>query len=412
MSKKEKKKSRVGAFIGGSFFGFLLGIGAVVGLICLVYFKVTPNWINKTFKTDINLGETTNDKTLSNIVSSVVGIAQNKDTYKLSDLKDDFGIEIKDELFGINITDLKDVAISDLASAVEKKFGTISADELRNVDGMNLESEMGKILNKTNTYYLNNNKLYKDVEHTKQVSFDYTLSEDNQKVTTKGHEEEIVDNKVSIPLWYLPLTVALGDFTANLGDNITLYDLEHDYGVSLPKFFNLTEQEKKDTTVNELEETINGLMVKDILNLNIKYSESAKVYYDDKNNNNIVDSGEEVAYVLVALQDKKIEELASTINEFTLSQVFSESERSSGVLSLITTDPKISELPTAIQNVIEKTNISTLYYKDIIKLESEDANKLSVKIDHDNDSTTATVAVGSLTIDQLIDYCFDFIPNA
>ena len=411
MSKREKKKSRFGTFIGGSFLGFLLGIGAVVGLVCLVYFKVTPNWINKTFKTDINLGEKGNDKSLNQLVSSIIDITENKDTYKLSDLKDDFGINIKDEMFGINITDIKDVSISELGNAIENKFGTISADELRNVNGMNLEAEMGKILNKTNTYYYHNNKLYKNPEHTSLVTFDYIISEDASSVTTKGHETEIVDGKANIELWYLPLTVALGDFTAHMGDNITLYDLEHDYGVTLPKFFNLTEQEKKDTTVNELEDTINGLQVKDILNLNIKYIEADKVYYDDKDNDNIKDSGEEVAYVLVAIADKKIEELSSTINNFTLSQVFSETERNSGILSLITTDPKISEIPTAIQNVISKTNIQTLQYKNIIKLSTEDAAKLSILVDHDKDASTEKVAVGSLTIDELLNYCFDLIPN-
>ena len=58
------------------------------------------------------------------------------------------GYEVQDEMFGIDISDLKDVAISDLGGAIEKKFANISADELRNVNGMNLETEMGEILNK------------------------------------------------------------------------------------------------------------------------------------------------------------------------------------------------------------------------------------------------------------------------
>lgn len=412
MSKKEKKKkSRFGAFMGGSFFGFLLGIGAVVGLVCLVYFKVTPNWINKTFKTEINIGEKANDKSISDFVNTIIHISENKDTYKLSDFKKEWGFGISNQMFGIDISDLKDVTISDLGKAIENKFGTISADELRNVNGMNLESEMGKILNKTNTYYYHNHKLYKNVEHTTQVYFDYTISEDESTVTTKGHETAIVGGVVKIELWYLPLTVALGDFTAHMGDNITLYDLEQSYGVKLPEFFNLTEQEKKDTTVNELDSAINGLKVKDILKLNIKYIETDKVYYNDKDDDDVKDSGEEVSYVLVAIADKKIDELSSTINDFTLSQVFSESERNSGILSLITTDPKISEIPSAIQNIISKTNIQTLQYKNIIKLSTEDAAKLSIMVDHDKDNSTEKVAVGSLTIDELLNYCFDLIPN-
>ena len=139
MSKNEKKKGRAGAFIGGTFFGFLLCLGAIVGLGCFTYFKVSSNWINKTFKVDINLGsEQMNDKTLSDLFADVNGIIKNKDTYTLNDLNNDFGIKISDEIVGIKITDLKDVPFDELSTAIQNKFGSISADELRNVSGMNL----------------------------------------------------------------------------------------------------------------------------------------------------------------------------------------------------------------------------------------------------------------------------------
>ncbi|MBQ8614982.1 MAG: hypothetical protein IJ415_00205, partial [Clostridia bacterium] len=120
MSKSEKKsRGKFGAFIGGSFLGFIFCLALLAGLCCFVYFKVSPNWINKTFKTEIDLGsEEANNKTLKDLVNVVVGVAQNTDTYTLSSLNDDFGIGIKDELFGIDIKDIKSVPLSELAEAV------------------------------------------------------------------------------------------------------------------------------------------------------------------------------------------------------------------------------------------------------------------------------------------------------
>ena len=72
MSRREKRKSgSFGSFVFGSFFGFLLCIGALVGIGCFAYFKVSPAWINKTFNTNIDLGnEEINDKTLKDLVSA------------------------------------------------------------------------------------------------------------------------------------------------------------------------------------------------------------------------------------------------------------------------------------------------------------------------------------------------------
>ena len=286
MGKKDGKierKSRgsgVGTLFLGTFIGFILCLGLIAGVGCFAYFKVSPNWLNKTFKTKIDLGnEDANSKTLSDFVSGALGLIQNVDSYTLSDLKGDFGIEVKDELFGINISDLKNVAITDLGAAIENKFATISAGELKEVEGMNLTS-MSSILDKHNTYYFNsvNNKLYKEFNgssYSNEVTFDYDVSEDKTKVITKGNEEAIVSGQVSIPLWYLPLATALSDFTANMGNQITLAELEADYGVELPSFFNNVD--KANTTVNDLEEEINKLYVADFLGYTIDNSDPDNV---------------------------------------------------------------------------------------------------------------------------------------
>ena len=147
--KKTKSRSGVGTFFLGSFVGFVLCIALIVGAGFFAYYKVSADWINKTFKTELDLGnEEINNKTIGELITGAVGIVQNIDTYTLANLKTDFGVEVKDELMGIKINDLKTVSLKDLPDAIEKKFGTISADELRNVNGMNLEKEKGDILSK------------------------------------------------------------------------------------------------------------------------------------------------------------------------------------------------------------------------------------------------------------------------
>ncbi len=367
--KKEKRKGRFGAFFGGGFIGFNLALGLIAGIFCFAYFKVSPNWINKTFKTEIDLGsDEINNKTLSQLVTNVVSLAQNADSYKLSNLKDDFGIEIKDEMFGIKIKDLKDVPLSDLAEAVENKFGTISADELRNVSGMNLEEEMGKILDEEIVYYYNSadEKLYKKLdgsEYSEPVSFKYSLSSDKTKVIVKEHEEPIVLGEVAIPVWYLPLTVGLGDFTSNMGDLITLSELESEYGVDLPGFFDNID--KQNTTVNELESAIKKLKVADFLGYTIEGGV-------------VKNKGVTVTGILAKIAKYEVEKLEQGINDLMLSDMF-EGKEMTGVLSLIDNPEKVTltgetdaskgilSISDALSKVIEEKTIDDFIGAELVE---------------------------------------------
>ncbi len=274
---KTKVKGRAGAFWGGTFIGFLLTLALLAGIGCFIYFKASVKMINKTFKTDISLGsDELNKKTISQLVSDVNGIVKNKETYSINDLQNDFGLKVNDTLFGIDITDLKSVGLSGLADAVEKKFGAISANELKNVSGMNLEAEMGHILKQTSTYYYNplDRNLYENYARTKKVAFEYELIEINDvvvKIKTKGHETALnVDGSVNIQLWYLPLTSAIGDFTANLGTNMTLGTLHEDFGINLPKFLDISKDSVKNATINELEELINDMYLAEFLGYSVE----------------------------------------------------------------------------------------------------------------------------------------------
>lgn len=288
--RREKVKGRAGAFWGGTFIGFLLTLALLAGIGCLIYFKISVKTINKTFKTDISLGsEQLNGKTINQLVADIGGIVKNKDTYSINDLQKDFGLKIEDDIFGIKIDDLKSVGLSKLGDAVEKKFGAISASELRSVSGMNLEEEMGHILKQTSTYYYKSadNKLYEKLEgsaYSKEVAFDYKIIEESgvKKVVTKDHKTTIEDGVVQIELWYLPLTSALGDFTANMGTNLTLKVLEDDFGIKLPSFFNNVD--KANTTINELETAINTLYIADFLGYTVDDANPDNLIVKDKSN--------------------------------------------------------------------------------------------------------------------------------
>lgn len=407
---KKSRKSGAGSFFLGGFIGFLMCLATIAGLLCFVYFKVSPNFLNKTFKTDINLGsEEANKKTVKDFVAGAIGIIKNADEYTLTNLNDDFGIKIKDEMFGIKIKDLKNVALTDLADAVEKKFGSISADELRNVNGMNLDAEMGKILNKEQKYYYNHADytLYSKLEgstYSKPVSFEYVLNANKDGFTVKDHYVPIVSGEAKVQLWYLPLTVALGDFTDNLGDNITLYDLEQSYGVKLPKFFKFDETKKKETTINELQSAIDELYVADFLGYTIDWSHPDKIV--KKEDGTLVEGFE------ATIAKFQINGLAEGMSGLKLSQIFKPAQLNEGVLSLIDTDPTIEQLPSAIATAVKNSTIQELIDEDVIVLGDGDSAKLTVSVDHDKNAETDKKKVAELTMSELLDYCFDLIPNA
>ncbi len=420
MSKSEKKKGRAGAFVGGTFFGILLVIGLIAGLVCLIYFKVSPNWINKTFKTDISLGsDKLDEKTLNQLVKQVNGAIKNKDTYTLNDLNNDFGIKFTDNLAGIDISNLKDVGLSNLGKQAEKKFGTISAYELRNVNGMNLKDQMGHILDKTNTYYLksSDNKLYKTFDGTTysdEVNFDYTINEAKTKVTTKGHETVIDSGVAEIQLWYLPISVALGDFTKNMGENITLSELQSEYGVNLPDFLQADlEQKNANKTVNELSNIIDTLYIGEILNYTVDASNATS----DTDYENIIvkDGAVAVTGVIGKIAKLKVGGMETgvnnLINTLTLTEVFG-TQPTEGVLSLISGDTTVEDIPSAIQTAVSTKSIGELNEKGVISLDDANIIKLqNITIDDDNNPSTDSVALITLNAPDLLNYLISLLPS-
>lgn len=436
---RKSRRGNKGSFFFGSFIGFILCLALIVGTGCFVYFKVSPSWINKTFKTNIDLGnDEVNKKTLSDFVGGAVGLFKNIDTYTLNDFNDDFGFKIKDKYYGIDISDIKSVPLNDIGSKLEEKFSTISADELRNVEGMNFDS-MKSILDETNIYYFDGeSKLYKNYDgenYSNEVSFKFTVNEEKNKITTKNHEVSVsvnskysVINQVNIPLWYLPLTTAFADFSSNMGEQITLKDLETKFGVDLPSYFDNVD---KSTPINGLEEEIKLLKLADFFG----YKVSGDDVYQDNNKNDSMEENEEIIGIMAKLSKvqvkdlgnikeniidnstvaeimgyyedegtglyyldkdltnpvtgvmkaaagKKISQLSTIVDDLYLSDVFDSSEFESGTLSILKgyENTKVVNMATTLRTVMNGLTINDLYTSGIVELTDGQIDKLDNEI--------------------------------
>ena len=381
---ERKHKSRVGAFFFGWFMSLLVHVGIIVGLGAFVYFKVSPQWVNNTFHTKINLGsDEINNKTVKDFVDSAINLARNVNTYTLNDLKQDFGIDIGTELYGLNIEDLKSVGFSEFPNAVKEKCSNISAYELRKLIDL---TDMSSIMESTITYYVIDGKLYKDDHAGTEVGFKYSV--DGNVVTIKDETYTANGSGVITPeVQKLPLINGIADYIDTLGDNMTIGELQEEYGITLPSY--LAKEEYKTRKVTELESIINELKIADILEL--KYVSGV---WKDKNNN-------AVSTFVGAIADLKVNEVSSQIEskikDLTVADVFDSS--SMGALSVIPSTTKLSNVPTALKEAITGDDALTLYQlreKGLI----DSTTNLSKQIIYQAELKE----LGELTLNQIIDY--------
>lgn len=379
-----KKGFNFGSMFLGVFLGFVLCIGAIVGVGFFAYNTVSAKWINKTFKAEINLGsEELNKKTIKDFASSATKMVQNLDSYTLNNLKADFGVDIGDKVMGFNVASLKEVPLSQLPNKLQEMFGNISAEELSGV--MDL-SNMDKILNKHNTYYYNSqdNKLYKKYTgstYVTPVDFEYSVTDG--VVDVKGETFNIDSGKVDIQLRYLPLSKAISDFTSTMGDKITLSELEKDYGVVLPKYFDDVDE---NVTINQLGEEIDNLQLASFLGYS--YDEASGKYYNGE--------GEEVSGILSAIVDTPVSGISEKIETLTIQDSFKAEDLEAGVLSLIPADTKINTIDTALEAAFEDITLDELIEAEVV---AKPANYDSIK----NKYVSGTnVLVKDIKIDDVV----------
>ena len=391
--KHKANGSHVGTFFFGTLIGILVGIAMLAGVVAFAYYKVSPNWLNNNFKTEIDLGnDDLNNLTLSEFVNHAVNLGQNIDTYTLNDFKKDFGVDIGNEFIGINITDLYGVPLPNLVNSIKDKISNISADELKEI--INLD-DMNNMLDKYKTYYVDaqNSVLYEDESLSVQVDFIYSIN--NGYVVINNREFAINQNRVDIQLKYLPLAEAISSLTSNLGENITLGELEQDYGVVLPACF---DNINRNTTINELGQAIDNMYIADLLGFEYDISQD-KVYNSQR---------EEITGILRAVSRLTVGTAKDAVNDFTVSDMFTSSELGSGVLSLIESDTTISQLSDALSTALQNATIDKLILKGVVAAPSnyDDIKDKYINIDGEY------VQVSSLVLNDLIDVAFELLADS
>ncbi len=444
MAKAEKKKSRVGAFFGGFFVGFLICIGVLAGIGAFTYFVVSPKWLNDVFKANISVNKEMEAKTLNDYVKTITNIFSNTNSYTLNDLKNDFGLTIEDELLGINVTDLKEIPLDKLADAVQDKLSSLSAKEVENLFNLSTTS-MGKIMNKTNSYYFDGTKLYKSYNGTtysNEVSFDYEVKDN--KVVVEGDEFAIkqgTTNIVEIKLNNLPLTVAISDFISTMGDKITLGELETDYGVTLPSYFKNVD---RTTTINELEAEIKKVYLADFLGYTLNADKTkvyqgateikgimakfakmtvgelttAKTVIDDTTIAEVVGyekkadgyylGNDKVTGVMAVVADCKVGTIATDIKELKVKDIF-KVDAEEGILSLIGDDVTIDEMPDELTAIITTKTLGELVEAKVIsKPDNYDSLKATVTTIEDKEKGGYKTVEG-LNLSELVQYSLDLI---
>lgn len=391
--KHKANGSHVGTFFFGALIGILVGVAILMGIVTFAYYKVSPNWLNNNFKTEIDLGnDDLNNLTLSEFVNHAVNLGQNIDTYTLNDLKKDFGVDVGNEFMGIDITDLYDVPLPNLMDSIKNKISNISADELKeiiNFDGTN------NMLDKNKTYYVDvqSSVLYEDVSLLEEVDFIYSIN--NGYVVINNREFAINQNMVDIQLKYLPLAEAISSLTSNLGENITLRELEQDYGVVLPACF---DNINRNTTINELGQAIDNMYIADLFGFEYDISQD-KVYNSQ---------GEEITGILRAVSRLTVGNAKDAVNDFTVSDMFTSSELGSGVLSLIESDTTISQLSDALSTALQNATIDKLILKGVVAAPS---NYDAVKDKYIN-LDGEYVQVSSLVLNDLINVAFELLADS
>lgn len=185
MARREKKqKSGVGKLFLGIFLGFILSLGAIVGVGFFAYKNLSIAWLNKNFNTKFDLGTNeANSKTVESFFKSVSNVLQmNTKTYTFNQLKDDFGIDVLKMLsdsIRIDMSSMGECAITNIADGMKDVISNLNAEEIGQFVDVSALNDV--ILNKEITYYVNDNKLFRAREYSDKVSTDdlnYKIAED------------------------------------------------------------------------------------------------------------------------------------------------------------------------------------------------------------------------------------------
>lgn len=233
---RKKGWAKIGIFTLGILFGFLLTIGSIVGVGFWAYKNLTIRKIEKLTNNTFDIGNDSIKKiTIEDVVSNISGITSDKN-YTIEKLEEDFGITvvgdggfIPNELYGLDLTPLKQCTLKTLDDGVEDIFATANINTFLNFLEQS-DEELGMFANILNTkidYYYNqtDNKLYEDEELTVLAKFDYEIT-DNQVTldSDKDNPYAITDNKISVQFRHIGIESAFNSFD-KVTDNLKIYEV-------------------------------------------------------------------------------------------------------------------------------------------------------------------------------------------
>jgi len=326
---RKKGWAKIGIFSLGLFFGFLMTIGSIVGVGFWAYKNLNLNKIEKITNKSIDIGNESIKKiTIEDIVSNISGITSDKN-YTIAKLEDDFGITIigedgfiPDELYGLDLTSLKQCTLKTLDNGFEDIFGSATINTFLSFLEQS-DEELGMFANIINTkidYYYDstNNKLCEDEGLNTEVKFEYEIVDNQVKLESdKDNTYTIENNKISVPFRTVAIESAFSSFD-KVTDNLQIYKiLDYHYNSNDGRYYEDENHKKELTGFMKIlaPKSISDLSSRTFFDT-LKLHEVFGYYYDGTNYYNYYDGTNYTEQVTLegiekALAQKSIDDLTS-----------------------------------------------------------------------------------------------------
>lgn len=292
--KKKSKKGRAGSFFLGWFLSIIFNIALFGGLGYWAYKNVTLSSVEKTFGFNVSaLSGDIKNMTLDKLLTEVVDVASNYDSYTIEEIADKVGLDLSSTLTveGTGDTRVYKYKTIDLTGVVKGKLKEV---------GTNMQSVVGDIS-------------LRDIEE----GFEVTLP-----------NYEFLNSLKDTPL------KDLNTATDGIFDSYTLNKLKTEFGVDFSSVSML--ESLLDTPFSDLPNEFNELLVSDVLDTT-SATGVLKAIKDFK----VVELGDKIETlkiselfeeadlngnnVLKALKDSTINNLSDSINDLTIAEIYPDS---------------------------------------------------------------------------------------
>lgn len=298
---KRKGWAKIGIFVLGIFFGFILTLGTIVGVGFWSYKNLNLKKIEKLTNSKIDVNENIKKITIEDVVSNISAITSD-DNYTISKMEEDFGITvvgedgfIPNELYGLDLTPLKNCTLKTLDDGLEDIIGNANINTFLSFLEQS-DEELGIFANIINTeidYYYDSTdkKLCEDEGLNTEVKFDYSITDNVVTIDSdKDNTYTIEDNKISVPFRTVAIESAFSSFD-KVTNNLELYKiLDYHYNENTKRYY---EDENYTIELTGIMKTLAPKTINDLSSGsffdNLKIYEVFGYYYDGTNYYNYYD---------------------------------------------------------------------------------------------------------------------------